>query len=500
MGRKQPLESGDQARERAARALRERPLVVVSNRLPVERTLEGTWRAASGGLVAALAPTLEATGGRWIGWDGGEGRPRKRRGAPKKSPSRVEGIPFDLSPVALSRQEAAGSYYGFSNRTLWPLLHDLSRPPVFDEGWWETYEKVNRRFARAVLDATGPDDVIWIHDYHLLLASKMIREKRPNALILFFLHIPFPPPEIFRRLPWRDEIVKGMLAADLVGFHTEAYAENFRRAALASASGIGWTAEGELLVDGRTSRVGAFPISVDFGSWDELARSPEVQREVARIRQRLGDRRIILGVDRLDYTKGIPERLGAFEELLEEESELRGKVVLIQIAVPSRTRVREYRTLRREVEETVGRINGRFTDHDTVRIPVHYLYRSVPRTRLAALYGVADVALVTPLKDGMNLVAKEYVACRPDDGGVLVLSEFAGAARELATGALLVNPFDRRAVKETLSKALRLEPGDARRRMKGLREQVDGASVFHWAASLLERGLDGAGERTRRAA
>ena len=486
-------ESGEQARARALHALEGRKLVVVSNRLPVERTPEGTWRASSGGLVAALGPTLGATGGRWIGWDGGEGRARRR-----KIP-RVEGIPFDLSPVALSREEVARFYYGFANRTLWPLLHDLSRPPVFDEGWWRSYEEVNRRFARAVLEATSADDVIWIHDYHLLLAPRLIREARPGALVVFFLHIPFPPPELFRRLPWRDEIARGMLAADLLGFHTEAYAENFRRVALATLSGVGWTAEGELLSEGRIARVGAFPISIDFDAWSALASSPEVQRDVARIRQRLEGRRVLLGVDRLDYTKGIPERLLAYEKLLEEESERRGKVVLVQIAVPSRTRVREYRALKREVEETVGRINGRFTDHEAVRMPVHYLYRSVPRSRLAALYGAADVALVTPLKDGMNLVAKEYCACRPDGGGVLVLSEFAGAARELAAGALPVNPFDARALKTTLSLALDLEPSEVRRRMRALRSRIEHATVYHWAANMLEDGIEASREQRRAA-
>jgi trehalose 6-phosphate synthase len=459
----------------------------------VERTPEGAWRASSGGLVAALGPTLGATGGRWIGWDGGEGRARR------KIP-RVEGIAFDLSPVALTRQQVAGFYYGFANRTLWPLLHDLSRPPVFDEGWWRSYEEVNREFARVVLASTSEDDVLWIHDYHLLLAPRLIREARPDALVIFFLHIPFPPPEIFRRLPWRDEIARGMLAADLVGFHTGAYAENFRRAALATLSGVGWTAEGELVSEGRVARVGAFPISIDFGAWNALASSAEVRRDVARIRQRLDGRKVVLGVDRLDYTKGIPERLIAYERLLEEAGELRGKVVLVQIAVPSRTRVREYRTLKREVEETVGRVNGRFTDQEAVRMPVHYLYRSVPRSRLAALYGAADVALVTPLKDGMNLVAKEYCACRPDEGGVLVLSEFAGAARELAKGALLVNPFDVPAVKASLSLALHLDAAEARRRMRVLRSRIEGATVYHWAADMLGQGVEGSRAHPRRVA
>jgi trehalose 6-phosphate synthase len=485
-------ETSEEARERAVSALGGRSLVVVSNRLPVERNLDGTWRAASGGLVAALAPILEATGGRWIGWDGGEGKPPRS--------TAVAGLPFELAPVALSRKEVAGFYYGFSNRTLWPLLHDLSRPPVFDESWWRTYEDVNRKFARVVLDSTQASDALWIHDYHLLLAARFIREERPDAAIFFFLHVPFPPPEIFRRLPWRDELVRGMLGADLVGFHVGSYAENFRRVAIDSQSGVGWAAGGELVLDGRVAVVAAFPISVDYDRWHALARSPEVRREVAKIRSRLVGRKIVLGVDRLDYTKGIPERLLAFERMLEEDAELRRRVVLIQIAVPSRTRVREYRLLKREVEETVGRINGRFTDQEHVTIPVHYLYRSVPRARLAALYGAADVALVTPLKDGMNLVAKEYCACRPDEGGVLLLSEFAGAARELGTGAVLVNPFDDRAVTNTLEKALRMDAADARRRMRRLRSQIEGATVFHWAASLLERGGEAARARPRAAA
>ncbi len=466
--------------------------MVVSNRLPVEREKDGTWRAASGGLVAALGPTVEATAGRWIGWDGGEGKPRAR--------TKVEGISFDLSPVELSRREVSGFYYGFSNRTLWPLLHDLSRPPVFDRAWFQTYEEVNRKFARVILDSTDPSDALWIHDYHLLLAPRFIREERPDALIAFFLHVPFPPPEIWRRLPWRDEIATGMLGADLVGFHTEAYAENFRRCALASARGIGWTAEGELVIDGRVARVGAFPISVDFDAWDELARSPTVVADVEKIRSRLAGRTLVLGVDRLDYTKGIVERLEAFEDLLENEASLRKKVVLIQVAVPSRTRVREYRQLKREVEETVGRVNGRFTDQEAVTIPVHYLYRSIPKVKLAALYGAADVALVTPLKDGMNLVAKEYCAARPDDGGVLVLSEFAGAARELATGALLVNPFDRTAVAAALANALALPAKERRERMGRLREQVRRASVYHWAASLIGRAALAGRERLGRVA
>jgi trehalose 6-phosphate synthase len=490
---KRRLETSEQARSRAVQALDGRPLVVVSNRLPVERTPEGTWRAASGGLVAALSPTLDATGGRWIGWDGSEDRARK------KIP-RVEGIGFSVTPVGLSRREVAGFYYGFSNRTLWPLLHDLSREPIFDEALYQSYEEVNRRFARTVLDSTRPGDVIWIQDYHLLLAPRMIREERPDALIVFFLHVPFPPPEIWRRLPWRDEIVQGMLGADLVAFHTEAYAENFRRSALASAAGVAWTAEGEIISDGRTAAVGAFPISVDFDAWDALVRTDEVRREAARIRQRLGDRRIVLGVDRLDYTKGIPERLEAFEALLENRSELRKEVVLIQIAVPSRTRVREYRALKRSVEEVVGRINGRFTDQEAVKIPVHYLYRSVPRARLAALYAAADVGLVTPLKDGMNLVAKEYCSCRADEGGALVLSEFAGAARELGAGAFLVNPFDRSAMQETLGRAIALDAGEARKRMRRLRTQIAGASVYHWAANLLQRGIEPARARPRTAA
>lgn len=472
----------------AARALGSRPLVVVSNRLPVERRADGSFTASSGGLVAALAPILEATGGRWIGWDGSE--VRGVRGAVARPTERPGSLAFDVATVPLTRADVGQFYYGFSNRTLWPLLHDLSRPPVFDAAWWKSYVEVNRRFAAAVLETTGLRDAIWVHDYHLMLAPGMIREARPDATILFFLHVPFPPPELWRRLPWRDDIARGLLGADLVGFQTEAHAENFRRAALAGATGAGWTREGDFDFGGRRLVVAAFPISTDFASWDALARTPEVERETAKLRERLGGRKVVLGVDRLDYTKGIPERLLAWEKLLEDDAEWRKRAVLIQVAVPSRSRVREYAKLKRDVDEIVGRVNGRFMDPETVRMPVHYLYRSVPRPRLASLYRAADVALVTPLKDGMNLVAKEYCAARPDEGGTLVLSEFAGAARELHGGAFLVNPFDERSVASALREALEVSPEEARERMRTLRAQVRENDVYRWAERLLARGSE----------
>jgi trehalose 6-phosphate synthase len=474
------MEPGTADRARAAaEALGGRGLVVVSNRLPVERAEDGSWRPSSGGLVSALSPILEATGGRWVGWDGGE-----TRGHAKLQRARVPGLGFELATVPLARAEVASFYHGFSNRTLWPLFHDLSRPPVLDDAWWESYVAVNRKFAEAAVRVARAGDAIWVHDYQLLLAPAMIRELRPSALVLFFLHIPFPPVELFRRLPWREQLVEGVVGADIVAFHTEAYAENFRRAALASAHGLGWSATGELVFGARRIGLAAQPISIDAAGLDELARGAEVEREATRIRARYPGRAIVLGVDRLDYTKGIPERLSAFEHLLDERPDLRRRVVLLQIAVPSRTRVREYRALKREVDELVGRINGRFTTPESPAIPVTYVYRSVGRARLAALYRAADVAIVTPLKDGMNLVAKEYVACRVDEGGVLVLSEFAGAARELEE-ATIVNPFDLRGTAAALARALEMSPAERTARMRRLRKRLFANDVFRWAERLL---------------
>jgi trehalose 6-phosphate synthase len=459
-----------------ARDLAGAEFVVVANRLPVdlERLPDGTerWKGSPGGLVTALAPMLRGREGAWVGWPGvadAEAEPFVDNG-------------MQLHPVPLSAREVEDYYEGFSNGTLWPLYHDVVAPPAFHRHWWQAYVRVNQRFAEAVAEIAAPDATVWVQDYQLQLLPAALRELRPDLRIGFFLHIPFPPVELFQQLPWRGRILEGLLGADLVGFHTPGGARNFRWLASRFTDATAGPGRNELTYGDRTVRVGAFPISIDSGALDELSRSPQVQEKAKQIRADLGDpARVILGVDRLDYTKGINVRLRAFEELL-----LEGRAddtTMIQIATPSRERVEHYQTMRNDIEQSVGRING---EHSRVGFPVlHYLHQSLPRDELVAFFLAADVMLVTPLRDGMNLVAKEYVACRSDGGGVLVLSEFAGAAIELKD-SVLVNPHDTDGVKNALHAALTMEPTEARRRMKALRKQVLTHDVSFWARSFLD--------------
>ena len=333
-------------------------------------------------------------------------------------------------------------------------------PPEFHRHWWQAYVKVNERFADAVAEVAAEGATVWVQDYQLQLVPAALRERRPDLRIGFFLHIPFPPTELFLQLPWRKRIIEGLLGADLVGFHTPGGARNFRALATRLAD-ADRPSGGELRYGGRTVKVGAFPISIDARALDELARTPEVQERAKAIRADLGDpEHVLLGVDRLDYTKGIDVRLRAFEELLDEGRA--DDTVMIQIATPSRERVEHYQRLRADVEQAVGRINGEYA---RVGHPVlHYLHQSLPREQLAAFFAAADVMLVTPLRDGMNLVAKEYVASRPDLGGVLVLSEFTGAAAELKD-ALLINPHDIDGLKAAIVDGVR--PCRARRAASG---------------------------------
>jgi trehalose 6-phosphate synthase len=452
--------------------------VVVANRLPVdlEKLPDGTqrWKRSPGGLVTALEPMLRSRDGAWVGWPG---LPDAEVG-----PLVEDGL--HLHPVRLSAEEVEEYYEGFSNGTLWPLYHDVVAPPAFHRHWWQTYVRVNQRFAEVVAEVAAKGATVWVQDYQLQLLPAALRELRPDLRIGFFLHIPFPPTELFMQLPWRRRIVEGLLGADLVGFHTPGGARNFRWLAtrLAGASpGHGRT---EVMVGDRTVKLGAFPISIDSGNLDRMSRSPEVLERAKQIRSDLGDpERVVLGVDRLDYTKGIDVRLRAFEELLVEGRINPDDTVMIQLATPSRERVEHYQKMRADIEQAVGRINGEYA---RVGHPVvHYLHQSLPREELVAFFVAADVMLVTPLRDGMNLVAKEYVACRHDNGGVLVLSEFAGAALELKD-ALLVNPHDIDGVKNALHSALTIEPDEGRRRMRALRRQVLSHDVDRWARSFLD--------------
>ncbi len=458
-----------------------RPLVVVANRLPVSRSGD-QWRPSAGGLVTALRPVVQQVTGHWVGWDGGH----------EQVPTRVEGFDADLHPIAMTEQEVDEHYYGFSNRTLWPLFHDLLAEPVFDRDWWRTYEQMNLRFAEAAAQVDVDDPVYWIHDYHLLLTPAMLRARVPDATIGFFLHIPFPPPELMGRLPWNDELLDGLLGADAVSFHTEWYRENFVRSVRRSRKDV--TVSGDMihLPDGRSVRTGAHPISIDVDEFARLAVADETEAELAELREQFAGRKVMLGVDRLDYTKGIRHRLQAIEELLQERPELRTSFAFIQIAVPSRDDVEEYRELREQVEYMVGHISGQFTEpgHD---VPVHYLYRGVPKTRLAAYYRLADVMAITPLKDGMNLVAKEFVtvqgAAADREGqtpGVLLLSEFTGAALEFSDDAIMCNPFDVRSLGARMAQSLTFDENDRAERIHRMADHVADADVFAWVEEELE--------------
>ena len=449
-------------------------LVIVANRLPVHHDAgDSPWEPSPGGLVRAMLGVTHSRQGAWVGWSG--------LADDSAEPFQHDDIP--LVPVPLSAEEVAGFYDGFSNDTLWPLYHDAIRTPTFDPDWWESYVTVNERFAEAAARAAAKGATVWVHDYHLQLVPARLRELRPDLRIGFFLHIPFPPQELFMRLPWREEILRGILGADLVGLQRRGAAEN-----LALCSRRLLDAQGAvpgLSLDGRRIEVGAFPISIDVAEFEELARRPHTQSHAARLRARLGDPDVVLlGVDRLDYTKGIDVRLEAFRDLLASGELDRRHCVLVQVAVPTRERIEHYADERRRVEQLVGEINGEFS---RLGYPVvHYLHQSVPMEELSALYQVGDVMLVTPLRDGMNLVAKEYAATRVDGGGVLVLSEFAGAADEL-TEALLVNPHDREAVRRAMVDAASMDPAEARRRMAAIREVVTRNDVGHWARGFLSR-------------
>jgi trehalose 6-phosphate synthase len=379
------------------------------------------------------------------------------------------------------RSELTDFYQGQCNSTFWPLYHDSVREPEYHREWWARYVEVNRRFAEAAAQATAPWGRVWVHDYQLQLVPAMLRRIRQDISIGFFLHIPFPPPELFRRLPWRDEVIEGLLGADVVGFQTRASRNNFLT--LASRLASAQREPGGVIYEGRRVRAGEFPVSIDVERFQRAAREPRVIERAEELRRQLGGgRKLILGVDRLDYTKGIDLRLEAFCEWLGRPGSSIRDAVLVQVAVPSREQIPGYQELRSKVEQLVGRING---DYGEIGVAaVHYLRRNLAFDDLVALYRAADVMLVTPLADGMNLVAKEYVASRPDASGVLVLSEFAGAVDELRW-ALQVNPHDVDGLADTIEQALHLRPREMRRRMRSLQRAVEGNTVHDWANRYL---------------
>ncbi len=466
-------------------------LLVVSNRLPYDiGRAEAAPRRNVGGLVNALEPVLEDPKGIWIGWDGsslpnaaavGSALARERT-ASLASGARLYGVP-------LSERDVSGFYNGLCNRALWPILHGFSGRGVFEPEDWERYRRVNRRFADVVVSRAGRDDRIWVHDYQLALVPRDLRSSGFSGRVDFFLHTPFPAGETFRVLPWRGEILNGLLAADAVVFHTNRYRDNFVESAvsLAGASATDADERGQIEIlhaAGRTVTA-ARPIGIDVDDFVALASSSAVRSRARRIRAAYGGRSIVIGADRLDYTKGIPERLHAVERLLTLHPESAGTFVFVQVVVPSRHGIKEYREMKREIDREVGRINGAWGADGWQ--PIHYAYRALDRRELVAHYLAASVALVTPLRDGMNLVAAEFVASRIDGAGVLVLSEFAGIA-DVLEGAVLVNPNDIEALAAALRAALRMTPDEAAERMKQLRPSVLGNPAREWAARCLAVG------------
>jgi trehalose 6-phosphate synthase len=461
---------------RASRKRNTSDLVVVANRLPVDRDVdedgETTWRRSPGGLVSALVPVMRANNGAWIGWPGDTGQDLE--------PFEDEGL--TLVPLAMSDEEYTQFYEGFANATLWPLYHDLVAKPSFHREWWDSYVTVNQRFADAAAKFAAEDAIVWVQDYQLQLVPAMLRELRPDLRIGFYLHIPFPPAELFSQLPWRRQILEGLLGADLVGFQLSGAAQNFVRL-VRQRVGHKTHRDAVYLPDGRVVQAKAFPISIDAAGFEELARSEPVTARAQEIRRDLGNpKRVFLGIDRLDYTKGIYARLRAFSELIAEERLSVEDTLFVQVATPSRERVDQYRVLRDDIDRLVGRING---DLGRIGRPaISYLHSAFPREEMAALYRAADIMVVTPFRDGMNLVAKEYVACRYEDDGALVLSEFAGASDELRQ-AYLVNPYDINGMKARMLEAYHADPKDLSRRMRAMRKTVAENDVAHWASAFL---------------
>jgi trehalose 6-phosphate synthase/phosphatase len=455
-------------------------ILIVSNRAPVtvEVAAGGEWsiHRSAGGLATGLGGPHERSGGLWIGWPGRTADlDAGRRVALDRRLAELRVVPVDLTD-----EEVSGYYEGVSNEVIWPVFHSFLGQVPLQIPDFSVYEHVNQRFADAVAAHHRPGDLIWVHDYHLMLVPGLLRARIPDARIGFFLHIPFPPSEVFRTLPYRERLVEGLLGADLIGFHTPSYVRHFA-AAVTRTLGIAAGVHGVLWQHGQ-HRLGVFPMGIDVAFFDAMAQDESVALEAAKMRSP-AEAKVLVGIDRLDYTKGIPRRLLAFEKLLQEHPELHERVRLIQVAVPSRTAVEAYQDLRALVEGLVGQINGTFST--SAWSPIRYLFRSLTPPEVVALYRAADVMLVTPIRDGMNLVAKEFVASRRDEDGVLVLSELTGAASELAE-AIHVNPYDVHGAAQAFHQALTMDEGERRLRMRGLRRRVMAYDVHRWAQSFLQ--------------
>ena len=459
-------------------------LIIVSNRLPVTvQKSKGKFifQPSVGGLVTGIGSLDMAKEQIWAGWPGITFSGYKSKVDTKKLKEML--VSESYHPVFLSKNDIENYYHGFCNEIIWPLFHYFVQYAIYEKKFWESYRKVNETFSNTILEVAGNDDVIWIHDYHLMLLPELIRKRLPGAKIGFFLHIPFPSSEIFRLIPWCGEILRGLLGADLIGFHTFDYARHFLES-VRRVLGYEHTL-GQLTLGDHAVRVDTFPMGIDFEKFSSAPEEPEVQDRISRLRADIKeDYKVILSIDRLDYTKGIPERLRAFDLFLKKYPKYSGKVIFIVVAVPSRTEVEHYQQLKREVDNLTGKINGQ---HGKIGwVPIWYMYRSFDFKDLSALYSIADVLFLTPLRDGMNLVAKEYVAARTNEDGVLILGEMAGTAKELGE-ALIINPNDLDGTADSLNKALRMPINEQNRRMKSMRKRLKRYDVKRWAHDFMER-------------
>ncbi len=446
---------------------------VVANRAPIRKTDEG-WETSIGGLASALLPVLEAQGGTWVAMGEDETLP-ERQAYPEGDPD------FRVRRVPLSEEELNGYYYGMANRVLWPVSHYMIQHLDLDPSFYEIYKSVNERFARAVLEEheAGAGGYVWVQDYHLMLAPALIRAERPEAVLGHFWHIPWPAMEVFRILPWARELMRGMLGCDLIGFHVEEYVENFIESARVL---LGAEVEQNLIRwEGREVRVEAHPIGIDVARFEQMAAQEHVRAEAEELREEMGVEHVVVGIDRLDYTKGVLSRLEAFEQFLEEHPEYHEHVAFFQVATPSRTEVEEYQQLKREVDEAVGRINGAFAEGTWT--PVHYRFRTYTQEELCAFYQAADAALITPLRDGMNVVTQEFVTATTERG-VLILSELTGAAY-LLPEAVQVNPYDRGGLAAAIKQAIDMPADERRARIQKLKESVAALDVHQWADGFL---------------
>lgn len=461
--------------------------IVVSNRLPYVIQRDGERYQAlpgSGGLIAALLPVLRGMGGAWIGWSGMAG---EDPGVQQALDEAGDGL-FSMHAIALSQEEVDQFYHGFANEIIWPLFHDLASLCNFVPAYWQSYLQVNRRYARAVADQAGGESFVWVHDYQLMHVGAELRRLGHTGPVAYFLHIPFPSIDLFLQLPWRRAIVRALADYDLLGFQTLRDRRNFLQCLQALIPEAAVSGRGQVVdvrIGERRLRVGHFPIGIDYAGVAGAAASEPVAERVRELHKLLPDRTLILGIDRLDYTKGIPLRLHAFRNALERYPELRAKVTLIQVVVPSREPIPSYHDLRLQIEQIIGRINGEFTAPGNW-VPIHYVFRSLDHLDLSAYYRAAGIALVTPLKDGMNLVAKEYCAASIEEDCVLILSEFAGAAAQLRGGALLVNPYDIEGMADAIVRAVRMERPERLRRMRKMRRDTQRRDVFWWVDSFLK--------------